>query len=118
MKTCADYDLWLRFSHLPIVRTEAVLGSTRLSDKSMTRNADRYEQFCRDKLQALDRHVARHSDDAGLRDESAAGIYCWAAESLASIDGSSEQRAAMLRRAEELDPGSPRIARAQEAASD
>lgn len=116
MKTCADYDLWLRLSHLPIVRTENVLGHTRLSDKSMTRDPSRYEQFCRDKLAALDRHVARRPDDAALRDQSAAGIYCWAAESLFSIEGAGDLFVEMVDRAERLDPGSTRVARARELA--
>jgi hypothetical protein len=36
MQTCADYDLWLRLSHLPIGRVDSVLSRTRLSEKSMT----------------------------------------------------------------------------------
>lgn len=117
MKTCADYDLWLRLSHFPILQIDGVLGSTRLSDKSMSRNAERYEQFCRDKLAALDRHVARHPVDRAERDRAAAGIYCWAGESLFSIEGDGERFTTMLLRAEELDPGSPRVARARELAA-
>jgi glycosyltransferase involved in cell wall biosynthesis len=99
LKTCADFDLWLRLSHLPIRRTEGVLGSVRQSNKSMSRESGNYEQFCADKLDALDRHVARRPELASERDEAAAGIYCWAAEALLGLEGPSERCRAMLERA-------------------
>jgi glycosyltransferase involved in cell wall biosynthesis len=104
LKTCADFDLWLRLSHLPIRRTEGVFGSVRQSDKSMSRGAGNYEQFCADKLDALDRHVARRPALAAERDEAAAGIYCWAAESLLGLEGPSERCRAMLERAASASP--------------
>jgi glycosyltransferase involved in cell wall biosynthesis len=99
LKTCADFDLWLRLSHLSIRRTEGVFGTVRQSHKSMSRVAGNYEQFCADKLDALDRHVARRPEFAAERDEAAAGIYCWAAESLLALEGPSERSWAMLERA-------------------
>ncbi len=99
LKTCADFDLWLRLSQLPIRRTEDVLGTVRHSANSMSRRAGNYEQFCADKLAALDRHVERRSELAGERDEAAAGIYCWAAEALIGLEGPSERARELLGRA-------------------
>jgi glycosyltransferase involved in cell wall biosynthesis len=104
LKTCADFDLWLRLSHLSIRRTEEVFGSVRQSNKSMSRGSGNYEQFCVDKLDALDRHVARRPELAAERDEAAAGIYCWAAESLLGLEGPSERCLAMLERAAKAAP--------------
>jgi glycosyltransferase involved in cell wall biosynthesis len=109
LKTCADFDLWLRLSQLSIRRTAEVLGTVRQSHKSMTHGSGNYEQFCADKLHALDRHVARHPEFAGERDEAAAGIYCWAAESLLVLEGPSERFRAMLERATRTAPGYQRV---------
>jgi glycosyltransferase involved in cell wall biosynthesis len=109
LKTCADFDLWLRLSQLPIRRTEDVLGTVRQSDKSMTQGPENYEQFCADKLDALDRHVARRPELAAERNEAAAGIYCWAAESLFALEGPSERFRAMLERAVSAAPGYGRL---------
>jgi glycosyl transferase family 2 len=109
LKTCADYDLWLRLSGRKIVRTGALLGSTRLSIKSMTRDALRYEQFCRDKITALERYLELHPEHAEERAESVAGIYCWSAESLFALEGPSERCVTMLRRAATSAPRYPRV---------
>jgi glycosyltransferase involved in cell wall biosynthesis len=109
LKTCADFDLWLRLSQLSIRRTEGVFGSVRQSQKSMSRGSGNYEQFCADKLDALDRHVARRPELAAERDEAAAGIYCWAAESLLALEGPSERCRAMLDRAAEAAPNYERV---------
>jgi glycosyltransferase involved in cell wall biosynthesis len=104
LKTCADFDLWLRLSHLPIRRTGRVLGTVRHSDKSMSRRPGNYEQFCADKLDALERHAARSPQFAAERDEAAAGIYCWAAEALLALEGPSERCLEMLARAASAAP--------------
>jgi glycosyltransferase involved in cell wall biosynthesis len=111
LTTCADFDLWLRLSEHEIVRTPYVLGSTRLSPKSMTRNPSRYEQFCRDKITALQHHLARRPNLEGERDEAIAGIYCWAAESLLALEGPSERCRTMIKNAASAAPGYERVAR-------
>jgi glycosyltransferase involved in cell wall biosynthesis len=111
LRTCADYDLWLRLSDRKIVRTEKVIGRTRLSAKSMSRDASRYGQFCRDKIAALERYLERHPEFAGERAEGIAGIYCWAAESLLALEGPSEGFATMVRRAATSAPHYGRVGR-------
>jgi glycosyltransferase involved in cell wall biosynthesis len=111
LKTCADFDLWLRLSRRKIVRTQGVLGRTRLSEKSMTRDPSRYEQFCLDKITALEHHIQRRPELAVHRAEAVAGIYCWAAESLLALEGLSARCRGMLERAEAAAPGYGRIAR-------
>ena len=112
LETCADFDLWLRLADHEIVCTKHVLGRTRMSDSSMTRDARRYEQFCRDKAKALDNHFARHPEQASERAEAVAGIYCWAAESLLALEGPSERCRSMLDRAVKAAPSYERVARA------
>jgi glycosyltransferase involved in cell wall biosynthesis len=109
LKTCADFDLWLRLSHLSIRRTERVFGTVRLSRKSMSRQVRNYEQFCADKLDALDRHVARRPELAGERDEAGAGVYCWAAESVFALEGPSERARELLERAVRCAPQYERL---------
>jgi glycosyltransferase involved in cell wall biosynthesis len=112
MKTCADYDLWLRLSHLPIGRIETCLGSTRISQKSMTCHPEKYEQFCRDKIAALERFLAGRPTDpviGALRRHLLAGVYTWAAESVRRLEGESELFRAYRTRAADLDPYSARL---------
>jgi hypothetical protein len=100
LKTCADFDLWLRLAHHEIRSTEDLLGRTRLSTKSMTQDPSRYEQFCRDKITALEHHLNRRPELAAEHAESIAGIYCWAAETLLALEGPSERCRTMLDGAE------------------
>jgi glycosyltransferase involved in cell wall biosynthesis len=111
LKTCADFDLWLRLSHQDIMCTKEVLGRTRLSAKSMTRDPSRYEEFCRDKITALEHHLDRRPELVGERDMAVAGIYCWAAESLLGLEGPSERCRTMLDRAAAAAPGYERVER-------
>ena len=46
LTACQDFDLWLRLSNRKIVRTTTVLGATRVSHRSMSRNPENYERFC------------------------------------------------------------------------
>jgi glycosyltransferase involved in cell wall biosynthesis len=109
LKTCADFDLWLRLSDRQIVRTDAILGATRLSEKSMTQNPANYEQFCADKIAALDRFLAGRPELASQRDDAVAGIYSWAAESVLALEGPSEQFEALVAHAEARGPDSERL---------
>jgi glycosyltransferase involved in cell wall biosynthesis len=117
MATCADYDLWLRLSHLPVRRIDTVLGSTRLSDKSMTRDVSRYGRFVSDKLGALERYLSRYPRSPlvdAIGRAGVVGINLWAAESIVGIDAASRAFEPFLAAAEALDPGSPRLARFRE----
>ena len=97
-----DFDLFLRLSSRKIVRSTAVLGATRLSYKSMTRNAENYERFCAEKIVALGHFIDAHPDLERERDGAVAGIYCWAAESVLDIEGPGPRFESFVRRAEEL----------------
>jgi len=94
LKTCADFDLWLRLSHLPIIMMSCFFGRTRISNSSMTCRAENYGQFCTDKIRALEQYFARYEHNAlleALYRQSIAGIYLWAAESIYRIEGASER---------------------------
>ena len=82
LKTGQDFELLLRLSARQIVRTTTVLGATRLSYKSMTRNPDNYELFTSEKILAVERFIAARPHLQPERDAAVAGIYCWAAESI------------------------------------
>jgi glycosyltransferase involved in cell wall biosynthesis len=108
LKTCADFDLWLRLSHLPIARIPEFLGATRLSDASMTRRASTYDQHVADKIAALERYLAGYAETPilrAVRARSLAGIWLWAAESVLDVQGSAtEQFWRYLETAERFDP--------------
>jgi glycosyltransferase involved in cell wall biosynthesis len=82
-----DFELWLRLSDREIVRTTTVLGATRISDQSMTWNAENYERFCAEKIAALERFIAARPHLSEERDAAIAGIYCWSAESILEVEG-------------------------------
>jgi FkbM family methyltransferase len=111
LMTCADYDLWLRISHLELVSTPIVLGRTRISGSSMTCDPGLYEGFCRDKLAALDRHLENRGSAETERAAAVAGIHCWAAESLFALEGPSARCRSMLQRALTAVPDYPRALR-------
>jgi glycosyltransferase involved in cell wall biosynthesis len=114
LETCADFDLWLRISHLPILRLPDALACTRVSEKSMTRRAEGYDQYCKDKMTALSRFLARCDRNVLVEATykvSAAGIYSWAAESILSLEGRSERFQRLSERALELDPSLQRLSR-------
>ena len=116
--TAQDFELWLRLSTREIVRSTTVLGATRLSHKSMTRNAENYEHFCLEKIRALERFIA---DKPGLqpeRDAAVSGIYCWAAESILDIEGPGPRFHSFVDRAADLCPESERLQRVREQAGE
>lgn len=112
-----DYELLLRLSSKRIVRTTTVLGATRLSDKSMTRNADNYERFCTEKIVALERFLENRPSLRGERDSAVAGIYSWAAESLLEIEGPGPRFESFVARATALAPDHERVRRLRERAA-
>jgi glycosyltransferase involved in cell wall biosynthesis len=91
LRTCADFDLWLRLSDRPISRVTQRLGRTRRSPASMSQDPGRFDQFCADKLAALDAFLRRRPELASEADWARAGIYCWAAESVLALEGASER---------------------------
>jgi glycosyltransferase involved in cell wall biosynthesis len=99
--TVHDFDLLLRLSGRTIVRTTAVLGATRLSEQSMTRNPENYERFCSEKILALERFIHDHPALEQEGDAAVAGIYCWAAESILDLEGPGERFESFVERAEE-----------------
>jgi glycosyltransferase involved in cell wall biosynthesis len=104
-----DFELLLRLSGRRIVRTTAVLGATRLSDQSMTRNVDNYERFCSEKIVALERFIDEHPELEPERQSSLAGIYCWAAESILEIEGQGARFASFVERAAASSPEGVRV---------
>jgi glycosyltransferase involved in cell wall biosynthesis len=110
LRTCADFDLWLRLSELPIQRIPSILGGTRLSDASMTRREETYDQYIVDKTDAIARFLGRFEQSAlvdSVRSRSLAGLHFWSAESIWDIaDGRNDRFERYLARALQLDPGS------------
>jgi glycosyltransferase involved in cell wall biosynthesis len=85
LKTCVDYDIWLKASTLNIKRIPEYWGETRISSKSMTCRPESYEQFCRDKICALHRFLNSSFEPAvanSLFRYGASGIHTWASNSL------------------------------------
>lgn len=117
LRTCADFDLFLRLSDREIVRTGRLVGATRFSAKSMTRDPSRYDQFCRDKIAALGRYFDRHPEAMHERNEATAGIYCWAAESLLALEGPTDRCRSAVARAEALAPAYERVERLKQRAA-
>jgi hypothetical protein len=114
LRTCADFSTWLHVGHLPIGYIDEPLGSTRLNRNSMTCNVEAYEQFCLDKIEALNKYLAscRHKLlHAALLLHGQVGIYCWAAESIAGLDRSRNDLVqSFLGRARAIAPASSRLA--------
>lgn len=110
-RVCLDFDVWLRISDLPILQTAKVLGSTRLSEASMSCRPDNYERFCEAKITALDNYLHRQvhgSLRAALLRYGTAGIYCWAAESVRRLGASARDIETFVSLALRADPNSAR----------
>jgi hypothetical protein len=118
LTTGQDFELWLRLSDREIVRSQTVLGATRLSHKSMSRNADNYERFCAEKVIALERFVAGRPRLQPERDAAVAGIYCWAAESILEIEGPGPRFESFVDRAAAVCPEDERLQRVRDRASE
>lgn len=82
---CVDYDSWLRIGHLPILQVTEVLGRTRFGTQSVSCGIGNYDEFCTEKIRALERYVQRIEPAAlqvAVLRHGITGIYCWTAESL------------------------------------
>jgi glycosyltransferase involved in cell wall biosynthesis len=111
LAACQDFDLWLRLSDRTIVRSTTVLGATRLSHKSMSRNAENYERFCAQKILALERFISERPHFEPERYAAVTGIYCWAAESILEIAGRGPRFDSFVARAAALSPDDERVRR-------
>jgi glycosyltransferase involved in cell wall biosynthesis len=92
-RTVADFELWLRLAHLPIVRIFDVLADVRVGKQSSTWNAANYEAQSGYKIQALEKLLGGPDRGGVLRkiyDRAEAGIYLWAVDSMAVIGGGQE----------------------------
>ena len=92
--TVADFDLWLRLSHLNIVRILDVLADVRVGDQSSTWKAANYDNQTAFKIRALRKLFAgpqRERASAKLLERAEAGIYLWAVDSMAVIGGGQER---------------------------
>jgi glycosyltransferase involved in cell wall biosynthesis len=118
LRTNQDFELWLRLSDREIVRTTTVLGATRLSYKSMSRNAENYERFCAEKIAALERFIAQKPHLQSERNAAVTGIYCWAAESILDIEGPGPRLQSFIDRAAALSPGNERLHRVRDQANE
>ena len=58
-RTVADFDLWLRLAHLPIVRILDVLADVRVGEQSSTWNAANYDNQSGFKIRALKKLLER-----------------------------------------------------------
>ena len=113
-----DFELWLRLSDQEIIRTTTVLGATRLSHKSMSRDAENYERFCGEKIVALERFIADRPPLEPERIAAVTGIYCWAAESVLEIEGPGPRFESFVARAAALSPEDERLQRVRDRAGD
>jgi glycosyltransferase involved in cell wall biosynthesis len=112
LRTCADFDIWLRLSHLRIAELAVPLAATRICRISRSRESALYERFCADKTTALERYFASQPDSPLLRSvrrAARAGLYLWAAESVLEIEGPTACFVQWCDRAAEVDPSSRRL---------
>lgn len=92
-RTVADFDLWIRLSHLEIVRVRDVFGQVRVGGQSSTWNPANYDQQSGFKVRAMRQLLAGPHREIVLQklgDRAEAGLYLWAVDSLAVIGGGQE----------------------------
>lgn len=110
--TVADFDLWLRLSHLNIVRIFEVLADVRSGPQSTTWTPELYERHCHYKITALRRFLGTLSRQRVLEQllrRAEAGIYLWAVDSFTVIDGGQEWINSFFKRAASADLRSERF---------
>jgi glycosyltransferase involved in cell wall biosynthesis len=120
LKTCPDYDLWLRlgsrFKPAEIVMLPDPIVVARSDRASMSYRAESFDQFCRDKLFVLNRYLDScldSADFAALRRTASAGILTWAAENVLALEGVSESFLKWCAAATKFDPSASRLLRLQ-----
>ena len=114
LQSCQDFDLWLRLSHLSILKIPNILSKVRISEKSKTCKPEMYAHFCEEKLRSLERYLTRYGSNLliqSLYEQSSAGIYLWAAESIYALEGKSNRFNEYCEKAAALDPDSERLKR-------
>jgi len=92
-RTVADFDLWLRLSHLTIVRALDVLAEVRVGAQSSTWNAQNYDDQSAFKIRAIRKLLdgpSRPLVIEKLLERAEAGIYLWAVDSMVVIGGGQE----------------------------
>lgn len=116
LKTCPDYDFWIRvgsrFGPDAIVMVPDPVLVARGDRASASYRVESFAQFCKDKLFVLDRYL-RELDDDATRTELAktgpAGILTWAAESVLALEGTSPAFLSWCEKAAAFDPQSARL---------
>jgi hypothetical protein len=112
LRTCPDFAVWLNVCQLPIRAVRTVLARHRAGPASRTETPANYDQFCNDKLSALERFFQKEGNtriDESLHDHSRAGIYLWAAESVYPKEGRSDRFMRYCEQAYRLNPRSQRL---------
>ena len=111
-RTVADFDLWLRLSHLKMVRVLDVLADVRVGEQSSTWNAANYDGQTRFKIRALRKLLEGPRRAAVLEkmfERAEAGIYLWAVDSMQVIGGDQERIDRYFARATHTDLRSERF---------
>jgi glycosyltransferase involved in cell wall biosynthesis len=86
MRYCADYELWIKLSHLKMQVTHTPLTATRISDNSINCRPESYEDMCQEKIHCLQRYISsvvEHPLSESIIARCTSGIYLWAANSVA-----------------------------------
>ena len=111
-RTVADFDLWLRLSHLKIARVLDVLAEVRVGDQSSTWNAANYDDQIGFKIRALRKLLdgpGRARVLEQLFERAEAGINLWAVDSMQVIGASQERIDRYFTRATHTDLRSERF---------
>jgi hypothetical protein len=118
LKTCPDFEFWIRLGvrfgpDELVVQPDPIMTAHR-DRTSMSYRVENFDQFTKDKLHILQRHLLTLPDAAeaaALRISASAGILTWAAESVFEMEGATTEFARWCKEAAALDPHSPRLLR-------
>ena len=116
LKTCPDYDFWLRVGAkgeaAQFVLVPEPILTARGDHTSMSFRAESFPQFTKDKLFVLDRYLSSRNEGKevmALRSTASAGILTWAAENVLWLGEVSPEFLKWCREAASLDPHSVRL---------